>query len=112
MQNKVSFEGIGEVAATFHAGEDVKAGQVVRLNGDSTVAACAAGEGVCGVAVSAGEGVAGVQVEGFAELSCGDAAVSPGRVGLVADGGGGVKKGEGREYLVVAAGAGTITIKL
>ena len=44
MKNKVSFEGIGEVVATFYAGEGVKAGQVVKIGGDSSVAPCAAGE--------------------------------------------------------------------
>ena len=31
---KVSFGGIGEVVATFYAGETVKAGQVVKMSGD------------------------------------------------------------------------------
>ena len=31
--SRISFEGIGEVAATFACGEGVKAGQVVKLTG-------------------------------------------------------------------------------
>ena len=114
MNNRVSFAGIGEVMATFYAGEDVKAGHVVKLGGDSTVAACADGEGFCGVAVSVKEGCAGVQVEGFADLSCSDSGVAVGRVALAADGSGGVKKAAGgQEYWVVANdGAGTITVKM
>ena len=113
MKNKVSFEGIGEVAATFYAGEGVKAGQVVKVSGDSTVGPCATGEDFCGVAGQVRDGCVGVQVEGFAQVSCSDSTVTVGRVALVSDGNGGVKKGEGREYLVVTDdGAGTITIKM
>ena len=111
---KVSFGGIGEVVATFYAGETVKAGQVVKMSGDSTVAACAAGDGFCGAALSCECGCAGVQVEGFAAVSCGDSSVTVGKVALAADGNGGVKKtAGGQEYWVVADdGAGTITIKM
>jgi len=114
MKSKVSFEGIGEVTATFYAREDVKKGQTVKLSGDSQVAPCGPGEGFCGVAVTdCKDGCAGVQVSGFAQVSCGDGGVTVGRVRLVADGSGGVKQGEGAEYLVVADdGAGTITIKM
>jgi hypothetical protein len=114
MKNKVSFEGIGEVVATFYAGEGVKAGQVVKIGGDSSVAPCAAGECFCGVATSVKAGCAGVQVEGFAAVSCGDSSVTVGKVALAADGNGGVKKtAGGQEYWVVADdGAGTITIKM
>ena len=38
--SRISFEGIGEVAATFACGEGVKAGQVVKLTGDGTVGPC------------------------------------------------------------------------
>ena len=56
--SRISFEGIGEVAATFACGEGVKAGQVVKLTGDGTVGPCGDGERFCGVALSAGEGFA------------------------------------------------------
>ncbi len=114
MKGKVSFEGIGEVTATFYAQEGVKKGQVVKLSGDSEAAPCAAGEGFCGVAATdCKDGCAGVQVAGFAQVSCADSGVTVGRVKLVSDGSGGVKQGEGAEYLVVADdGAGTITIKM
>ncbi|MFQ7450703.1 MAG: hypothetical protein ACLRNQ_03900 [Flavonifractor plautii] len=42
--SRISFEGIGEVAATFACGEGVKAGQVVKLTGDGTVGPCGDGE--------------------------------------------------------------------
>jgi len=46
--SRISFEGIGEVAATFACGEGVKAGQVVKLTGDGTVGPCGDGERFCG----------------------------------------------------------------
>ncbi len=116
--NKISFEGIGEVVATFLADGDIRAGQVVKLSGDSTVKTCAAGEKFCGVAVStAKKGCVAVQVGGFAQVSCGDSNVTVGYGTLTANGTGGVKKvgsGDGGEAFLVVAndGAGTITIKM
>ena len=46
--SRISFEGIGEVAATFACGEGVKAGQVVKLTGNGTVGPCGDGERFCG----------------------------------------------------------------
>lgn len=118
MKNKVSFEGIGHVCATFFAADGVKAGAVVKLSDDATVAPCAAGQRFCGVAVTdAKDGCAGVQVGGFAEVACADTAVTEGYVSLTANGSGGVKKAgtndAGAEYLVVAAdGDGSVTIKM
>ncbi len=121
MSSKVSFEGIGEVMATFYAENGVAAGQVVQLSGDSTVGPCEAGERFFGAAVSVKDGYVGVQVEGFAQVTCKDTSVTAGYVALTADGNGGVKKVStasgstdvGNEYLVVAIhGDETITIKL
>lgn len=115
MKSKISFEGVGQVAATFYAPETVKAGAVVKLSGDSAVALCAAGDAFCGVALAdSRDGCAAVQVSGFAAVACADDAVTVGSVTLAADGNGGVKKvTDGKEYLVVADdGAGTITIKM
>ncbi len=116
MSSKVSFEGIGEVNATFYAADGVEAGRAVKLSGEGTVAPCAAGERFCGVAVSVKTGYAAVQVAGFAEVPCADETVAPGWVSLTADGTGGVKKagtGEaGGEYLVAAVGGGVAAVKL
>lgn len=117
MSSKVSFEGIGEVIATFYAKDGVTAGQMVKLSGDSKVAACSAGERFCGVAVSVKTGCAAVQVEGFAEVPCTDGTVTVGLMPLTADGVGGVKKAEssdtGKEYLVVSKDtAGFVTLKM
>lgn len=116
MSSKVSFEGIGEVTATFYAADGVKSGDMVKLTGDSMVAGCAAGERFCGVCVSAGDGYAAVQVGGMMEAVCDDSTVSAGYVTLTADGAGGVKKAgsgdSGDEYLVIRAGDGTVTLKM
>ena len=117
MSSKVSFEGIGEVIATFYAGDGVTAGQVVKLSGDSKVAACTAGERFCGLSVSVKTGCAAVQVGGFAEVHCTDSTVAVGLATLTADGSGGVKKAgsgdAGAEYLVVSKDtAGFITLKM
>jgi len=115
MSSKVSFEGIGEMVATFYAEDGVMAGQVVKISDDSTVSACADGDRFCGVAVNVKDGCAGVQVKGFAKVSCADSTVTVGYVTLAADGNGGVKKvtSGGDKYLVVADdGAGSITIAL
>ena len=102
MKGRVSFEGIGEVMATFYAGEGVKGGQVVKLGGDGEVIPCGAGERFCGLAVSGSDGYAGVQVAGF--------------VTLTADGNGGVKKAgagdQGQEYLVVSVDDGYATVRM
>lgn len=115
MTNKVSFEGIGQTAATFFAAEGVKAGAVVKLSGDAKVAPCAAGERFSGVATTkAKDGCAGVQVSGFAVVACADETVTVGYVSLTADGNGGVKKAgtndTGAEHLVVSATGGSATI--
>ncbi len=116
MRGTVSFEGIGEVMATFYAQDGVERGQVVKVNGESSVSVCAAGERFDGVAVSARDGFAGVQVGGFAELPCEDSTVAVGRVSLTADGKGGVKKAgagdTGHEYLVVSVDGGCIAALL
>jgi len=113
MNEKVSFEGIGEVAATFYAEDGVKAGEVVKLSADSTVSACADGDRFCGVALGAREGCAGVQIGGLAQVKCDDAAVAPGYVLLCADGAGGVKKADsGVEHLVVSVESGWAAIMM
>lgn len=109
----VSFEGIGEVAATFVCGGDVSDGQVVKMTGSGTVSACKDGERFCGVVLRARDGRASVQVGGLASLSAG-ADVGTGWVKLSADGEGGVKKDEsaGTEFLVVSAGGTGAVVRL
>ena len=78
MKDRVSFEGIGEVMATFYAGEGVKGGQVVKLGGDGEVAPCAAGERFFGVAVRGAGGYGGGQGGGFCPMEWGEGGVGGG----------------------------------
>ena len=110
--SRISFEGIGEVAATFACGEGVKAGQVVKLTG-----ADGDGERFCGVALSAGEGFAAVQLGGLIRVAASGGALSEGWNRLLADGSGGVRPDSaetptGGEYLVVRAESGGAVIRL
>ena len=100
---KVSFEGIGEMVATFEVSGTVVPGDMVKLDGDGKVSACGDGDEFVGVAVTVREGCAGVQFAGMAQVSC-DGELTCGWKKLVADGKGGIKTAaaSGREYLVVA----------
>ena len=69
MSSKISFEGIGEVVATFACGAGVAAGQVVKVTADGTVGTCSAGEKFCGVALSAEDGYAAVQLGGADQVA-------------------------------------------
>lgn len=102
--NKVSFEGVGAVCATYYAADGVKGGMVVKLSGDSTVDVCGTGDRFFGVAMSdADGGCAAVQMDGVAMVSC-DASVVTGWTKLIPDGAGGVKldAANGHEYLVLS----------
>ena len=59
---QVSFEGIGQVLATFQAGEGVVEGHTVRVSGNGMVEPCTDGGSVDGVAVVVKNGCAAVQV--------------------------------------------------
>ena len=111
---RVSFDGIGQVLATFEAEEGVKAGQTVEMSGDGTVKLCANGKRPAGVAVAVRDGCAAVQVRGFVTVKA--AGVTAGWVKLSADGSGGMKVDEsmGVEHLVAEAddAAGTIVVLL
>lgn len=101
---KVSFEDIGMVAATFASQEGVKGGQVVKVTDNGQVGPCEAGDQFCGVALEGRGGFAGVQVKGFVTVKA-TGTVDLGWTELCADGAGGVKAaasgGSGRAYLVV-----------
>ena len=113
--NKVSFEEIGAVAATFFAQKEVKAGQVVKMTGNGQVGPCSAGDKFCGVAMEPRKGGAAVQVKGFVTVSC-TGSLTPGWAVLEADGSGGVQTAAegGQTMLVVAVDetAETVTVKL
>lgn len=99
---KISFEGIGEVMATFTAKSGLESGMVCKITGSGEVGACGAGERFCGLADYVDDGLAAVQVGGFTPVAY-SGAVTAGYAKLVADGSGGVKvdNTNGVEYLVV-----------
>ena len=98
---KISFEGIGQWAATFVCGKNVAEGQTVKISGNGKVDTCASGDGFCGVAGQPRKGAVAVQVGGFMQVDV-NGEVALGRVKLAADGKGGVQAADdGVEALVV-----------
>ena len=110
--SKVSFEGIGEIIATFAADSSVKEGQVVKTDGDGKVKSCSAADRICGVVTHVKDGYAAVQIGGVGTLPYSGSGVAAGWVKLVADGTGGVRVAaaangntaaeDSREYLVLS----------
>ena len=99
----VSFDGVGQVCATFQGG-GLTDGQVVQVSGRGTVSACGAGDAFCGVVSHGNDDACSVQVRGFVTLSYSGTAPSLGKARLCADGKDGVKTaadGAGAEYLTV-----------
>ena len=112
---KVSFEGIGEMVATFAVAEDMEKGCMVKLDEAGCVRPCADGDEFIGMAVNVRQGYAGVQFSGMAQVAYSGAAPVCGWAKLSADGKGGVKADEnGHEYLVVATDttAATAVVRL
>ena len=93
--SKISFEGIGEMVATFACAEGVAAGQVVKVTADGTVGACAAGNKICGVTLSAEDGYAAVQLGGLVKVPVSGGSITAGSGGMKLD------TSAGTEYLVV-----------
>ena len=91
----VSFEGVGQVCATFLGG-GLTEGQVVKMTGSGTVGACAA-------ALCCKDDACTVQVGGFVSAKYTGTAPGVGWAALAADGKGGVKTaGEGGVMCLVA----------
>lgn len=112
--SKISFEGIGEVVATFVCGEGVNAGQVVKLTGNGEVGKCSDGDRFCGVALTAEDGYAAVQVAGLVKVAAAEG-VAVGWNRLLADANGGVKKDSattGGEYLVISVDSDSAVVRL
>lgn len=112
----VSYEGIGQWAATFACGS-VTVGQVVKVSDNATVAACADGDGFDGIVVAMGRDKAAcsVAMSGMQTVPYTGTAPVAGWNTLTADGNGGVKTaGSGRSYLAVDVDttAKTVTIVL
>lgn len=87
---RVSFDGIGQVCATF-LGSGLSEGQVVRMTGSGTAGACGDGEGFCGAAICCKDDACSVQVRGFVTVSYTGTAPSAGWAALCGNGQGGVR---------------------
>ena len=102
----ISFEGIGQVLATFAVEDGVAEGSVVTMTANGTVGLGSGGSLPCGVLVTMEEdGMGAVQIEGMASVDySGTAAPEAGYAMLACDGQGGVKTVEsgGLTCLVVS----------
>lgn len=110
----VAFNGIKEQVVTFLS-ENQQAGVPVCISENGTVAVCADGGQLVGVAVSAGKGINAVQMAGYVKLPYTGNAPELGFCELSGNGAGGVKVLEGgRKCLVVEldAGAGLVGLFL
>ena len=111
----ISFEGVGQVCATFLGG-GLTEGQVVKMTDNGTVGACSADDPFCGVALCCKDDACTVQVGGFVAVKYSGTAPTVGWGTLAADGKGGVKTAAsgGVSYLVtdVDTTAKSVTIML
>ena len=87
-----SFEGIGQVVATFAASDEVQPGMAVVLTGDSTVGLGEDGALPCGMALSVSNGLAAVQLAGVFKVGYSGEAPAVGWNLITCDGNGKVKK--------------------
>ena len=86
-----SFEGIGQVAATFLVNGDIQPGMAVALTADSTVGMGKAGDAVCGVILSAKNGMGAVQIGGMVKVGYSGTAPAIGMGTIAVDGTGKIK---------------------
>lgn len=93
-----SFEEIGNLTVTFEADSSLREGEVVKIVGKKAFS-CMDGERFDGVASKPVDGMVSVQMRGFATVSY-ENSVSSG-AGLVADGMGGIKTGDGANSVVL-----------
>ena len=108
-----SYEGIGQVVATFMAEEPVVEGQIVKITATESVGACAAVDAFCGkvkVAARDGKGCA-VALRGMVTASYSGNTPNLGWCEMASDGNGGVSyKSGARSYLVVDLNPETKTV--
>ena len=105
---KISFEGIGQWAATFACSEELTEGQPVKISGNGAVGACANGDGFCGIvmAVDDDDAACAVVMGGMVTVPCSGNVLALGWSGLSADGAGGVRADTaGQKYRVVDVNA-------
>ena len=107
----ISYEGIGQVVATFQVKEGTGQGVVTMVEYD-TVGTGVSGNLPCGVLMGeAKNGMGAVQVEGLVTVRYSGLAPSLGYATLTCDGEGGViEAGSGRDFLVVSVDESTQTL--
>lgn len=88
---EISFEGIGQVAATFMADGDIQPGMAAVLTADGTVGLGKAGDAPCGMVLCVSNGMAAVQVGGMVKLGYSGTAPAIGWGMIAGDGTGKVK---------------------
>ena len=112
----ISFNGIGEVVATFAGNTDK--GDIVTVGANKTAVKAAAGDAIAGVCVSKGNGVVGVAVAGFVTVKFTGVAPALGYAALTAAGGNAVKAASGDDaeaavlVVDVDTAAGSVTFLL
>ena len=113
---KLSYEGIGQWAATFACDQAVE-GEMVKISDNDKVGPCAAGDAFCGMVLSVSGGgdactvaLGGMVTAGYTAATTDDVP-APGWGILAGDGSGGVKTASaGRSYLVVDVDTTTKTV--
>jgi hypothetical protein len=102
--NKISFDGVGQILATFQVEDGALDGGVVTMTDSGTVGLGKDGDLPCGVLFGVeDDGMGAVQVEGMATVSFTGEAPAAGYAAFVCDGQGGVaKNANGRLCLVVS----------
>ena len=109
---KISYEGMGQWAATFACG-DVNVGQVVEVAEEDSVKSCADGGAFAGVVLAKAKSgdACTVALGGAVEVSFSGSAPEVGWQKLSADGKGGIKADAGgREHLVLAADGAAMSV--
>ena len=112
---EISFEGIGQVAATFAAAEGIEAGMAVALTADSTIGMGKGGDAPCGKVLSVKNGMAAVQISGMMGVGYSGSAPAIGMNTIAVDGSGKIKTATGGISCMVMSvntADGTAVIKL
>ena len=110
-----SFEGIGQVAATFAATEGIQPGMAVAMTDGSTVGLGKAGDAPCGVVLTAKNGTAAVQISGMVKADYSGTAPAIGWGTIAVDGTGKIQTADdGLDCLIVSVNTAdsTAVIKL
>lgn len=97
----ISYNGFNNNFLTFKTNTEIQANKPVKIVSDDAVEVCKNGEVICGVTATCSDDAVSVQLNGYVELPCNDSNITLGYTELCADSDGGVKKGTGRQVLVL-----------